>query len=239
MVGMKAFVSLAIIALAASSQISMGEVKKVEPVEELGLNLCPTCVSLLSQTINQLLNIILNSTVIGGCSDLCGQLSNQLEQAACTLVCADVGIKGFIWAVDKADLDPVYMCELVSICPHSDTPGVANIAKIATSPPSGPQGTTFEIAVGFHVANQTNTGEIFVGIDCPAGMPIQSSQVNTGYAPGDYSLGFKLDTTQANQDDPFMPGTYNVTIALCEGSCGSDHEWAHMLDQQHSSFMIE
>ena len=76
---MKAFVSLAIIALAASSQISMGEVKKVEPVEELGLNLCPTCVSLLSQTINQLLNIILNSTVIGGCSDLCGQLSNQLE----------------------------------------------------------------------------------------------------------------------------------------------------------------
>ena len=130
------------------------------------------------------------------------------------------------------------MCELTNICPHSDTPGVANIAKMATSPPSGPRGTTFDIAVGFHVTNKTNTGEIFVGIDCPAGMPIQSGNVNEGFAPGDYSVGFKLDTTQANEDDPFMPGTYNVTVALCEGSCGSDHEWADVLDQQHSSFII-
>ena len=38
-------------------------------------DLCPLCINLLDQTINQLVNIILNAGVIGGCGDLCNYLS--------------------------------------------------------------------------------------------------------------------------------------------------------------------
>jgi len=37
-------------------------------------DLCPLCVNLLDQTINQLANIIINAGVLGGCSDVCGYL---------------------------------------------------------------------------------------------------------------------------------------------------------------------
>jgi hypothetical protein len=34
--------------------------------------------------------------VIGGCADLCGYLPNQVEQAACDLICDYFGIEGFM-----------------------------------------------------------------------------------------------------------------------------------------------
>ena len=238
MVGMKLLLSLTVISLAVGGPLTGGEVKRIDTPEQLELDLCPTCVSLLGQTINQLLNIVLNTGVIGSCEQICTKLDNSLEQVACTLICADVGLKGFIWAIHKADLDPIYMCELVSICPTHDG-GKATIQKLVTDPSSGPPGTVFDIAVGFQVMNQTSTGQIFVRVDCPGGVPVIGSQVNEGFTPGDYSLGLKVDSARISHQEPFIPGTYNVTVEICNGSCGSDHEWAQVLSEEHSSFVIE
>lgn len=57
---------------------------------------CPTCVSFISQSLDQLLNIIANVGVLGACSDLCNLLPNQVEATVCDLVCSIVGIEVFI-----------------------------------------------------------------------------------------------------------------------------------------------
>ena len=47
MVGMKLFVSLALISLAFGGRVSDMQIKKVDMPEPSELNLCPTCVSLV------------------------------------------------------------------------------------------------------------------------------------------------------------------------------------------------
>lgn len=86
-----------------------------------------------------LLTLYLDAGVLGGCSDLCGLLPNQVEATVCDLVCAVVGIEGFIdlvegafrilssaqtaqltFVVVDADPDPIWICEEVDVCPIND-----------------------------------------------------------------------------------------------------------------------
>lgn len=55
----------------------------------------------MDQTIQTLLNIILNAGVVGSCSALCGMLPNQIEATVCNLLCDYVGIKEFIHIIEK------------------------------------------------------------------------------------------------------------------------------------------
>ena len=49
--------------------------------------LCDMCIQLLDQTINQLLNIILNVGVIGSCGELCGYLKvSYLDKSLIKLI---------------------------------------------------------------------------------------------------------------------------------------------------------
>merc|ERR1719424_2131242 len=80
---------------------------------------CGTCTNLAEQVIGQVLNIILQGGVVGGCKKVCGALPKEDEQYACELVCTVLGVKAFAAAIQKADLDPIYFCELATAC----TPG--------------------------------------------------------------------------------------------------------------------
>merc|ERR1719387_2472215 len=87
------------------------------PKEEPKNALCSPCVQLGGQSLNILLNYILNAGVIGGCSNLCGHLKSNSTRKACDLVCGIVGIKEFIKALNHTDLDPIYFCEILHACP--------------------------------------------------------------------------------------------------------------------------
>jgi hypothetical protein len=111
----------------------------------------------------------------------------------------------FIHLVQKysQDLDSIYFCEVsycfpplpfvfltsftqvLHACPVHDG-GKAQLDKMSTTPPSGPQGTTFEIDVLFTVFNQTGTGELEIGIIPPQSQPFGDGTIDTGFAPGQY-----------------------------------------------------
>lgn len=59
-------------------------------------------------------------------------------------MCDYEGIKEFIKAIEKADLDPFYYCQLLDKCPTFDY-GDATIVSFTVTPPSGPYGTVFTI----------------------------------------------------------------------------------------------
>jgi len=205
------------------------------------LSLCGTCNTFISNGINQLLNAILHGGVIGGCSDLCSKAfpTQPKEQGVCNLVCDAAGEIAFVKLVQKysGDLDPIYFCELTKLCPVHDG-GSARINSLTTQPSSGPAGTTFEIETTFTVFNQTSTGELVVQITPEhGGNSFGTSLLDEGFAPGQYSAKFSLDTHPSEQE-AFLPGNYLVIFIGCDGECGSKLPHSSVLFQGSSNFTI-
>jgi hypothetical protein len=179
----------------------------------------------------------MDTGVIGGCGALCKELPKELEATICTLLCDYVGINVFEDLISKADLDPIWMCMEMKVCPVHDG-GEASIADLIVHPASGPRGTKFEIGIGIDVTKQTGTGQIFLEVDCPMGMPLQGADLTEGFEPGQYSAVFNIDSSKTSQFDEFIPGTYNVTAAVCYGECGSTHSHSAILAQKTTTFEI-
>jgi hypothetical protein len=109
-------------------------------VQTPDIELCGLCIQFSEQFINQLLNIVLNAGVVGGCSELCSLLpANKIEIGVCDLLCSIVGIEAFIKIIEKADLDPIYYCELLTACPINDY-GDATITSLTVTPSNVPKG---------------------------------------------------------------------------------------------------
>merc|ERR1712151_1340766 len=104
-------------ALSAAAEMSVEAsfALDVKGEEDPNVNLCNPCFQIGGQGINQLLNVILNEGVIGGCGSLCAAAIPAGGAAAvgCELVCAAVGVKEFVKAIEKVDLDPIYLCEVL------------------------------------------------------------------------------------------------------------------------------
>jgi hypothetical protein len=87
----------------------------------VGIDLCPECIEEAVQVINILLNLILDEGIIQSCSALCGALANKTHSPVigdfCDVVCGAFGIDEFVKALVKADLDPIWYCEIIDICP--------------------------------------------------------------------------------------------------------------------------
>jgi len=236
----KIFVAVCLILLFVLPYSSMASTE-VAPVaqKDVGLDLCGICVNLADQTIQQLLNIILNIGVVGSCAKLCSYLPKELEQAACNLVCDVVGIELFIKALKKIGPDPIFYCQELKLCPIHDCEGTcAAVDSVDVAPPSGRRGSTFNIMVNFEVFNQTGTGEIQVVVVPPNAAPFGDGVlVPKGYQPGAYQLKFSL-RTQPTENEPFTPGTYIVKTAICQGMCGSKHAHARVLATGQGSFDI-
>merc|ERR1712110_426219 len=139
------------------------------------VNLCPLCIQFTGQAINQLLNIILNAGVVGTCGTLCSALAqktgSQLLGEVCTILCDVEGVEEFVKLIQKADLDPIYFCELLKTCPIVDN-GDAVITSLSVSPKSGPQGQKI-IYVSYKSTNGTGTGEMVVEVKTVDGIPVE------------------------------------------------------------------
>lgn len=194
-----------------------------------------------------MLNYILNIGVVGGCADLCGHaLKNKLERTACNVVCDVVGIDAFVKAIKAADLDPIYLCELIKSCPPGSDDAAVKVTGIVVTPAAGgPSGTKFTFELDFNVINATGTGEIGVAIKGPTTAEVSQGFVNTGFPAGPEAARVSVDTT-SNPDpsDPsqppviWNPGQYTVNFEVCQGECGSKHPHAKFLGKISHNFTI-
>jgi len=222
------------LAMGAMTISKVGKIKIPETTSKI--NFCSVCVQIMGQIINELLNIILNIGVIGSCGELCGYLPNKYEQDACDLICDYVGIEEFIRIIEYEDPDPIYFCDEAKICPVTNNgSAISNSAWV--TPESGPANTKFNIGFNYTVTSKTSTGGPAVVVLPPDGMPLSGSNFDEGEEPGTYVVYFSLDSTPSEQE-PFGPGLYNVTAALCAGDCSGRHKWSGVYCEAQSAFSI-
>jgi len=225
---------LAASVFAVASAVEMS-VESSFPLEAVGSNssvsLCNPCFQIGGQGINQLLNYILNAGVIGGCGSLCAAAIPAGGAAAigCELVCSAVGVKAFIAAIDKVDLDPIYFCEVLHACPAAPDDGYLELVQAAAQPSVVAHGDDIQMAVELNVTNDTGVGEFSISIDGPgSATPLsQSFFLKEGIPHGEQMLSVKL-TLQDGKDQQgfpttFEPGLYNFSFHVCQGECGSSH----------------
>ncbi|CAF3725569.1 unnamed protein product [Rotaria sp. Silwood1] len=194
------------------------------------LDVCTTCIKTAEESINILLNLILDTGIIGTCGTLCEALAektgSQLIGTVCDLVCDVVGIDEFIKLIEKADLDPIWYCEIARLCPINDH-GDAKITKFSILPASGPKGTTFAIDLTYVSINGTGTGELDIDIRTPDHFPLGASFLVEAKKPGTYE-----------PCEEWLPGIYNVTVQVCNGECGSKHPHSAIYDTAKGSFQL-
>lgn len=88
---------------------------------KVGVDLCPDCIQESVVVINTLLNLVLDEGIIASCSALCGALANRTGSVIigdlCSVACEAFGLDEFVKALIKADLDPIWYCEILELCP--------------------------------------------------------------------------------------------------------------------------
>lgn len=235
-------------ACASTHSVNIKRTKLTSDVRQLRLDFCPTCINLADQSINILLNLILDSGIIGTCGTLCQALAqktgSQVIGTICDLVCDAVGVDEFIKILDNADLDPIWYCEIAKLCTINDH-GDAKITKFSILPASGPQGTTFAIDLTYVSLNGTGTGELVIDIHTPDRIPLGSGFLAEAKKAGTYEERITVKAEPDPQCDPtqepceqWLPGVYNVTVQLCNGECGSKHPHSAIYDTAKGSFQL-
>lgn len=210
-------------------------------------NLCETCVTFAQQTIQQLLDLILKGGLVGGCSKLCTALADKTKipfvKVACEAICTKVGIKAFVKLIEKANLDPIYFCELVNLCPVNDY-GDAKITSFTVAPQSGPQGL-FTFSLAYTSNNGTGTGEFAFNVKTLDGVLWGGNFLHMAAPAGKYSRSFELNAVPDPRCDPskqpceqWIPGQYDVKLSLCNGICGSTRPHSAIYDTAMTSFTI-
>lgn len=227
----------------ASEAIVSSDVASKHLIGMRGGSFCKTCVSLGSSGINTLLNYILNAGVVGGCGKLCSKLPKGIEQTGCSIVCDIVGVQAFAKAIEKVDLDPIYLCEEIKLCPAGPDDADGSVDGVSVTPASGSvtQGVTFVMELDFTVTNETGVGEVVLDVKGPGATRVGQGFVNTGYSPGHYSAKVNLqpkDDPSANPPVEWLPGTYNYTFSFCQGECGSKHPHSKDFGTKMGSFQI-
>merc|ERR1712146_239267 len=182
-------------AQAASLTINQVEKTKIKP----DLDICPLCISFMNSAINDLINIIMNAGVMGSCNELCSLLPNQTEATICDLLCAYVGIEGFIDLLNDVDPDPIWICEEITVCPTNPN-AAANVTSFTVQPVHGKRQDTFTFDLTYLVTNEIGTGEVALAIIDPEGMGLGDSVVVDSQAPGSYSMSFSMQASPSESE---------------------------------------
>ena len=91
-----------------------------------GIDWCPQCLNTFDELIQIVLDIVLNVGILNSCGELCSivadKTGSQILGFACTIGCDALGLDEFIKLIEKADIDPIYYCEQVKLCPSKTRP---------------------------------------------------------------------------------------------------------------------
>eukprot|EP00698_Gefionella_okellyi_P003031 TRINITY_DN12852_c0_g1_i1.p1 TRINITY_DN12852_c0_g1~~TRINITY_DN12852_c0_g1_i1.p1 ORF type:complete len:246 (-),score=42.62 TRINITY_DN12852_c0_g1_i1:37-774(-) len=232
-----AVAAVCLVAIEARSRLQVKSTPVIEtPRGVRAGELCEVCINAMLIEINELLNIIANEGILGDCGALCGKLPKNLEADVCDVLCDAVGLDLFIRYLERSDIDPIYMCELIDMCKIVDCQGTClTIDSFQTTPPSGKFGTTFNSIAYFSVDQQTGTGMTRLDLYLPDGEVSQDDQLEVGFKPGNYSLDVQIP---ADESQGFMAGQYTVQLWFCEGECGSHHPHSKVYDVRNSTFVV-
>ena len=87
------------------------------------IDTCPACINEVVELINVLLNVILDEGIMGSCDDICHAVFNKTQkkdlEELCFAGCDGLGIDEFIKLIVHADIDPIYYCQIVHLCPSN------------------------------------------------------------------------------------------------------------------------
>ncbi|XP_066281966.1 countin-3-like [Branchiostoma lanceolatum] len=205
---------------------------------------CKFCVDFAHSAIQTIGEAIVEGGLTKGCQELCSIVANKTGSEAvglaCDGLCVLVGFDEFVHAFEKADVDPIYYCELLNQCPIVDN-GDATITNLTVTPKSGPQGDFF-VDVEYETKNGTGTGELLIYVDAPDGYPLGASFLKEPLDPGQYGVNFTLhavpDPGCVGACESFQAGVYNVTMHVCNGQCMSHWPHSKIYDKKKTNFTI-
>jgi len=196
---------------------------------------CSVCVTFMDQALDDLLQLILNGGVLGSCAALCGLLPNQLEAEVCNLLCDVVGVEAFVRLIKDADLDPIWMCEELTLCER--TTCTKDCVAIKQLSPGGsttfPGGAQVNWTVSFGIGS-TGVGASTLAVTVTALSPNKDgnylSTTEEAFLPQPTVGFFQTMVPTVLGDDngnngitPWPSGRYNSTATYCAGLCGSHH----------------
>lgn len=106
------------------------KIKKTSPIELVpslavsksnGLDWCPQCINTFDDLLQLVLDAILQYGVLNSCGDLCNIVADksgsELLGFLCMFGCSVLGVEEFAKIMQKADIDPIYYCEEIKLCP--------------------------------------------------------------------------------------------------------------------------
>lgn len=140
----------------------------------------------------------------------------------------------------RIDPDPIYICMELSQCPIVDT-ARGKITTLSITPATAKHGDTVKITMVFQITNATGVGEVAFAVVPPqsdGGQGTGGANLFDVLPVGSYSMEFDVPLKGGGQQEPWSPGTYQVQVAICEGSCGSIHPHSYTMDMRQGSFKI-
>ncbi|CAF0780001.1 unnamed protein product [Adineta ricciae] len=234
------------VAFQQSSYIQRAVVPHI--TKDVRLDWCPQCINSFDELVQIVLDIILQYGVV----DTCGHLCDLVEQKTgsgllgfiCTMGCDFLGLEEFVKLMEKADIDPIYYCEVMKICPINDN-GDAKFKSFAVLPPRAQTESKIALDMVYVSKNGTGTGEMIIMIQTVDKIPLSAGLLLEAQKPGTYGERIVIDTTPDPDCDPtqgeceqWLEGTYNITVLLCNGQCGSHHPHTALYDTARGSFTL-
>ena len=185
------------------NRILKSESKKVER-----FNACDTCIEFAGSGMTLILEAILMYGIDVPCNTFCNVFQNDpAAENLCTVLCDGVGIAAFADFFIKADLDPIYACELLNECKVNDN-GDAKITKFDILPNAQPQGI-FYVDLEYVSKNGTGTGEIVINIETLDDMPFAFYTIKEYQPAGEYET-LIVSTLKII----LLKGTFNTKIQI-------------------------
>ncbi|CAF0717260.1 unnamed protein product [Adineta steineri] len=222
----------------------------VKPLHQgnVGLDWCPQCIDTWDDIVQVVLDVILQYGVLDTCGHLCDIVESKTGSGVlgfiCNFGCDFLGLDEFIKLMNKADIDPIYYCEKMSLCPINDN-GDAKFKSFAVLPARAKMGTKIAIDFVYVSKNGTGTGEMILSIQTVDKVPLSAGLLVEAQKPGTYGDRIAIDTSPDPECDPtqsqceeWLQGVYNVTVILCNGQCGSHHPHSAIYDTAHGSFSL-
>jgi len=208
------------------------------PAKPNPIDTCRECIEFAIETLDTLLNTLLNEGLIGSCSKLCSNITNPYFNAGCNLLCDAVGLDLFIRALNKSDLDPIYYCQMLDLCAVDDctAPVCTKIFIHEVRPETGPIGTKFLIETYFGIINTAGAGMLrYQFYQKNPKDSLYFDFLIERYAPkGNYSEIIELDSGEQG----LQLGEWTAEIYFCEGECGSKHPHSRILDSAKAIFTV-
>merc|ERR1712232_641233 len=135
-----------------------------------------------------------------------------------------------------ADLDPIWMCEEITLCKKTTcTKDCVTIRSVSANPTSVAAGGTFNWTITFTV-NSPDVGVSTVALGIRSKTPDSKGKYFTdsvvGFIPQPTTGAFGIVLPEKTETPdpmggpgfPFPAGAYTSSATYCEGQCGSDHK---------------